>query len=353
MTQEGGPIEVPPERRVDGPEGPRQDGLLYGWWRLMEAIWRSETPFIAAVNGPAVGGGCQLALACDLVLAADEATFWEIFTKRGLPLEGGGAWLLTRSISLPRAKELALFGDPLPAAEAERWGLVNRMRPGRRARGHRARLGEAARVGPAHRSHQGPAQRRVGADDAAVLRDRGDAARPRRAAAARAQRAGPLEAVGERPPPLGREGGVPQHPLDPGAVLEVHVGHREVRVVTVTPAGSGHRPRSTRRRGPRPTSSTRRYQPVRPLRRIRAWMSGRLRCSASLKHGHRGWHTSSTASPQRHTSPMRTSLLVHADGREVLAERCRAEVLLELLAPRRGGARTGTRRPPCRRRRAR
>jgi 2-(1,2-epoxy-1,2-dihydrophenyl)acetyl-CoA isomerase len=130
MTQEGGPIEVPPERRVDGPEGPRQDGLLYGWWRLMEAIWRSETPFIAAVNGPAVGGGCQLALACDLVLAAEEATFWEIFTKRGLPLEGGGAWLLTRSISLARAKELALIGDPLPAAEAERWGLVNRCVPG-------------------------------------------------------------------------------------------------------------------------------------------------------------------------------------------------------------------------------
>jgi 2-(1,2-epoxy-1,2-dihydrophenyl)acetyl-CoA isomerase len=64
------------------------------------------------------------------VLAAEEATFWEIFTKRGLPLEGGGAWLLTRSISLARAKELALIGDPLPAAEAERWGLVNRCVPG-------------------------------------------------------------------------------------------------------------------------------------------------------------------------------------------------------------------------------
>ena len=95
----------------------------------MEAIWRSETPFIASVNGPAVGGGCQLALACDLILAAEEATFWEIFVRRGLPLEGGAAWLLTRSISLPRAKELALYGDPLPAAEAERWGLINRTVP--------------------------------------------------------------------------------------------------------------------------------------------------------------------------------------------------------------------------------
>jgi 2-(1,2-epoxy-1,2-dihydrophenyl)acetyl-CoA isomerase len=129
MTQEGGPIQVPADRRRAGADGPRDDGLLYGWYRLMEAIWRSETPFIASVNGPAVGGGCQLALACDLVLAAEEATFWEIFVQRGLPLEGGGAWLLTRSLSLPRAKQLALYGDPLPAVEAERWGLVNAVVP--------------------------------------------------------------------------------------------------------------------------------------------------------------------------------------------------------------------------------
>jgi 2-(1,2-epoxy-1,2-dihydrophenyl)acetyl-CoA isomerase len=129
ITQDGGPIEVPPERRSSGPNGPRDDGLLYGWSRLMERIWRSETPFIAAVNGVAVGAGCQLALACDLILAADGASFWEIFVRRGLPLEGGAAWLLTRSISLPRAKELALYGEPLPAPEAERWGLINRCVP--------------------------------------------------------------------------------------------------------------------------------------------------------------------------------------------------------------------------------
>jgi 2-(1,2-epoxy-1,2-dihydrophenyl)acetyl-CoA isomerase len=129
ITQEGGAIQVPPERRLAGPDGPRDDGLLYGWSRLMEAIWRSETPFIASVNGPAVGAGCQLALACDLILAAEEATFCEIFVQRGLPLEGGAAWLLTRSISLPRAKELALYGEPLTAAEAERWGLINRCVP--------------------------------------------------------------------------------------------------------------------------------------------------------------------------------------------------------------------------------
>jgi 2-(1,2-epoxy-1,2-dihydrophenyl)acetyl-CoA isomerase len=129
ITQAGGAIEVPPERRGKGPDAPRDDGLLYGWARLMERIWRSETPFIASVNGAAVGAGCQLALACDLILAADDASFWEIFVRRGLPLEGGAAWLLTRSISLARAKEFALYGEPLNAREAERWGLINRCVP--------------------------------------------------------------------------------------------------------------------------------------------------------------------------------------------------------------------------------
>ena len=129
LTQEGGPIEVPPERRRSGPNGPRSDGLLYGWARLMDAIWKCEKPFLAAVNGVAAGGGCQLALACDLILASDEASFWEVFVRRGLPLEGGGAWILPRLTSLVRAKEIALFGEPLGAADAERWGMINRCVP--------------------------------------------------------------------------------------------------------------------------------------------------------------------------------------------------------------------------------
>src|ERR1700689_5695825 len=99
------------------------------WHRLLESIWRSETPFIAAVNGPAVGGGCQLALSCDLIYASEEATFWEIFARIGLPLEGGAAWLLTRSLSLPLAKEMALLGEPLSARQAEEWRLINKCVP--------------------------------------------------------------------------------------------------------------------------------------------------------------------------------------------------------------------------------
>jgi 2-(1,2-epoxy-1,2-dihydrophenyl)acetyl-CoA isomerase len=117
-------LEIPAERRRS-PTVARDDGFLYGWYRLFESIWRSETPFIAAVNGPAIGGGCQLALACDLIYASETASFWEIFARIGLPLEGGAAWLLTRSLSLPLAKEMALLSEPLSAQRAVEWRLIN------------------------------------------------------------------------------------------------------------------------------------------------------------------------------------------------------------------------------------
>jgi 2-(1,2-epoxy-1,2-dihydrophenyl)acetyl-CoA isomerase len=117
-------LEIPPERRRS-PTVARDDGILHGWYRLLESIWRSETPFIAAVNGPAIGAGCQLALSCDLIYASENATFWEIFARIGLPLEGGAAWLLTRSLSLPLAKEMALLSEPLNAQKAYEWRLIN------------------------------------------------------------------------------------------------------------------------------------------------------------------------------------------------------------------------------------
>ncbi len=71
----------------------------------------------------------HLALACDLVLAAESARFIEVFVRRGLVPDGGGAYLLPRLIGPQRAKELMFFGDALSAAEAERLGLVNRVVP--------------------------------------------------------------------------------------------------------------------------------------------------------------------------------------------------------------------------------
>jgi 2-(1,2-epoxy-1,2-dihydrophenyl)acetyl-CoA isomerase len=129
LGQVGGANEVPQERSRGLGVIQRDDVLLYGWGRLMNAIWNSEKVFITAVNGVAAGGGCQLALAGDLIVAADNATFWEIFVKRALPLEGGGAWILPKLTSLVRAKEIAILGEPLRAADAERYGMINRSVP--------------------------------------------------------------------------------------------------------------------------------------------------------------------------------------------------------------------------------
>ncbi|MCW8375514.1 enoyl-CoA hydratase/isomerase family protein [Streptomyces justiciae] len=103
--------------------------LRSGAQRLIAAVLDCEKPVIAAVNGTAAGIGAHLAFACDLVLAAESAKFIEVFVRRGLVPDGGGAYLLPRLIGPQRAKELMFFGDALTAADAERLGLVNRVVP--------------------------------------------------------------------------------------------------------------------------------------------------------------------------------------------------------------------------------
>jgi 2-(1,2-epoxy-1,2-dihydrophenyl)acetyl-CoA isomerase len=103
--------------------------LRTGAQRLIAAVLDCEKPVIAAVNGTAAGLGAHLAFACDLVLAAESARFIEVFVRRGLVPDAGGAYLLPRLIGPQRAKELMFFGDALTAADAERLGLVNRVVP--------------------------------------------------------------------------------------------------------------------------------------------------------------------------------------------------------------------------------
>ncbi|WP_262063403.1 enoyl-CoA hydratase/isomerase family protein [Streptomyces sp. STR69] len=103
--------------------------IRLGAQRLIAAVLDCEKPVIAAVNGTAAGLGAHLALACDLVLAAESARFIEVFVRRGLVPDGGGAYLLPRLIGPQRAKELMFFGDALTATDAERLGLVNRVVP--------------------------------------------------------------------------------------------------------------------------------------------------------------------------------------------------------------------------------
>jgi 2-(1,2-epoxy-1,2-dihydrophenyl)acetyl-CoA isomerase len=81
-------------------------------------------PVICAVNGVAAGAGANLALACDIVLAAKSASFIEAFCKLGLIPDTGGTWVLPRLVGPARALGLALLGDKLPAEKAEEWGLI-------------------------------------------------------------------------------------------------------------------------------------------------------------------------------------------------------------------------------------
>lgn len=81
-------------------------------------------PVIAAVNGVAAGAGANIALACDLVLAAKSAKFIQAFAKIGLLPDSGGTWSLTQLVGPARARGLALLAEPLPAEKAEDWGLI-------------------------------------------------------------------------------------------------------------------------------------------------------------------------------------------------------------------------------------
>lgn len=89
--------------------------------RLIRAL---EKPVVCAVNGVAAGAGANIALACDIVLAARSAKFIQAFARIGLVPDAGGSWSLTRILGEPRAKALALLAEPLPAATAADWGLI-------------------------------------------------------------------------------------------------------------------------------------------------------------------------------------------------------------------------------------
>ncbi len=97
--------------------------------RIVRSIYGLEVPCVAAVNGAAIGLGCDVACMADIRIASDTARFGVTFLKLGLIPGDGGAWLLPRTIGMSRAAELLFTGDVIDAATAEKWGLVSKAVP--------------------------------------------------------------------------------------------------------------------------------------------------------------------------------------------------------------------------------
>ena len=104
-----------------------RDEYRHGIQRLTLAVFNLEVPIIAAINGAAIGAGCDLACMCDIRIASQKALFAESFVKIGIVPGDGGAWLLPRAVGMSRAAEMAFTGDAINADEALAYGLVSRV----------------------------------------------------------------------------------------------------------------------------------------------------------------------------------------------------------------------------------
>ncbi|HEX2284768.1 MAG TPA: enoyl-CoA hydratase-related protein, partial [Mycobacterium sp.] len=93
--------------------------------RVIELVHTIQLPVVCSVRGWAVGLGCNLALAADFTVAADDAVFWEPFLSRGFSLDSGSSWLLPRLVGVARAKRMLLLGEKVAATDAADWGLIH------------------------------------------------------------------------------------------------------------------------------------------------------------------------------------------------------------------------------------
>jgi 2-(1,2-epoxy-1,2-dihydrophenyl)acetyl-CoA isomerase len=123
---------APPPKPEGAPERISGDGsraIRTGIQRLIGRFLDCEKPIVCALNGTAAGGGIAMALASDLIVAADTARLIQVFVRRGLIPDGGVVYTLPRIVGLHKAKELVFFGDDLSATDAERLGIVNKVVP--------------------------------------------------------------------------------------------------------------------------------------------------------------------------------------------------------------------------------
>ncbi len=105
------------------------DHLRHGYHKLIKQMVSLEKPIVGAINGVAAGAGCGVALATDVRIASDKASFMLAFSKVGLVPDSGTNWFLPRIIGYARAYEMAITAEKLPATKALEWGMVNRVVP--------------------------------------------------------------------------------------------------------------------------------------------------------------------------------------------------------------------------------
>jgi enoyl-CoA hydratase/carnithine racemase len=127
-----------------------RDGYRGNIHKIVRSIYGLEVPSIAAVNGAAIGLGCDVACMTDIRIAAEGARFGVTFLKLGLIPGDGGAWLLPRTIGMSRACELLFTGDVIDAATAASWGLVSRVTPADQLMTEALALAEKIAAQPPH-----------------------------------------------------------------------------------------------------------------------------------------------------------------------------------------------------------
>lgn len=117
-------------KEVTAADAPPLEDIVAGTYNTTVRMLRGlEKPVVAAVNGVAAGAGANIALACDLLIAAESARFIQAFSKIGLIPDSGGTWMLPRIVGLQRATSLAFLGTPVTAREAEAMGMVHKAVP--------------------------------------------------------------------------------------------------------------------------------------------------------------------------------------------------------------------------------
>lgn len=148
----GGNVKTMRENVGAGVGEPAQIRYAYknGIQRIPLALYNLEVPTIAAVNGPAIGAGNDLACMCDIRIASDRAVFAESFVKLGIVPGDGGAWLLPRAVGMSKASEMAFTGASIDANEALRCGLVSHVVPHDQLLEKANKIAQQIAVNPGH-----------------------------------------------------------------------------------------------------------------------------------------------------------------------------------------------------------